>query len=392
MYGTNKVSRDVERITGTIQERTSTGLTKFHNMGEREFNIERATDPVKIAEAEGILRKYCEKLSLESISIFKKDGLFMYSSDPTMTQPENVGELFEVLEYLSVDLDIGVIQTITLQDTSSCMVLIPVHTENMWGEIDGWYAFLGDRSNITCPDLSEHISNYEKMDTEQEIKQYLETSKIRAGTLILFDLPRILGRTFEKNDDTIVTLRTGEDCDYFLVHKYERTPGWLSDEIPADSLSELNDMYEKIAYLDECLRIKTKGILEPEPSLEKKTILPEKRPIPFNLLIFTLLYGILLMLIDQQTALITLGAIVLVLVVVATRKPSVTAWFVSIALIVGGILAIFVSIFEVVDYPNYVSISFEFVIFIPRGLFVLLLGNLFRILYGVKLHKDEPEH
>lgn len=98
------------------------------------------------------------------------------------------------------------------------------------------------------------------------------------------------------------------------------------------------------------------------------------------------------MLIDQQTALITLGAIVLVLVVVATRKPSVTAWFVSIALIVGGILAIFVSIFEVVDYPNYVSISFEFVIFIPRGLFVLLLGNLFRILYGVKLHKDEPEH
>jgi len=354
--------------------------------------MEWAIDPAKIVETARILKEYSQKLLLESISIFRKDGLFMYSSDPTMTQPEKVGELFEVLEHLSVDLDIGVIRTITLQDTSSCMVLIPVHAGNMWSENNGWYVFLGDHSNNTCPDLSEYIINYGEMDTEREIKQYLETSKIREATQILFDLPRILGRKFEKNDDTIVTLRTGEHDDYFLVHKYEGVPGWVSEEIPADTRSELNDSYEKFAYLDESLRRKAIGLLESDPASEKEPVTLEKRPIPFKILMFTLLYGILLMFLDLQIAPIILGAKVIVLIAILTRKPSVTAWFVSIALIVGGILAIFVSILAVVDYPNYISLSFEFVIFIPRGLYVLLLGNLFRILYGVKLQEDEPEN
>ena len=104
--------------------------------------MERASNPERIAEAEGLLQQYVENLSLESISIFKENGALLYSSDPTFQQQEGTESLFEVLDGFYYAFEIAEIRSIVIYDYLNCLVIIPLYLGN-WGEVEGWLFALG---------------------------------------------------------------------------------------------------------------------------------------------------------------------------------------------------------------------------------------------------------
>ena len=216
--------------------------------------MERATEPHLIEEAERILRQACTELSLESISIFRKDGTFFYSSDPTIGQPENVERLFQVLNEFAYDFVVGVPITIMVHDSTSCLILKPLYMGE-WGEVEGWYLALGSCSEMKCEDLSENLRDQAEQQMKQESSEKLETDDNRTRLRMAFDLPQIVGKELEKNDDTAVTI-DGEKG--IVVQRY----GWSPWGISTKSDRHLPPLLRGLDMLDMLLQTETRGILE----------------------------------------------------------------------------------------------------------------------------------
>ncbi len=251
--------------------------------------MERATDPQLIEEAEHILQEYCEELKLESISIFRKDGKLIYSSDPFMEQQEDVEELFQVLEVYVSDFIMGVPYFLLVYDSSICLILKPIYMGD-WGTTEGWFLALGSSSEIRCEEISESLISFMAKARKADISENPEYHQRLETLQLAFDLPQILGLQFEKNENTTVLL----DSDSGLIYQsYGGVP--MVTTLPTyrdrpNLLRRLFDLHDYICY-------ENWRILEPEiePTKKKYSIKSDdlaKYFILYSLILCILLYPI----------------------------------------------------------------------------------------------------
>ena len=331
--------------------------------------MERATEPHLIERAEELLREYCQKLSLESFSIFRKDGLFMYSSDDTITQPENLEILFHAIQEFAEDPFLEMVTAILVQDSTRCLMLAPIAMGD-WDMLDGWYVGLGNCSKIECADPLESVTEQVEQIVEGEFFDEPILSKHRDLLGYFFDLPQILGEAFEKNEDTIVVY--GLTRGKAFIQRYD----WPPSKSANVKFGELEQILRGIFELDEYFR-KTKGILSP------KYVPKEKKPVPMpkKLLIFTLLYGIFFIILNFLVSPIILVLDVFILLAIVARRPSSTCQSYSCILGLIGLAAILLSFSEGIP-------PVEMLTMILIGGYVFTLGILMMTLYGTKKEKD----
>ncbi len=247
--------------------------------------MERATDPELIDEAERILRQYCSELSLESISIFRKDGVLLYSSNPLIVLEENAEQLFVVLEELVCDFVVDVPTTIMVHDRTNCLILRPIDM----GNLEGWYLVFGRCSEMKCGELSNNFKIFAERRRIGDLSAKLDTEVNRFRLKTVFDFPRIIGREFEKNDDTVITI---DGKPGFIIQSYDSPPmGIKTIDPPIDHIYP--PLLERLDYLDTFLQYETSGILLPDPQFYVR-----KKPTYYRsnrILMFLLVYGFALM-------------------------------------------------------------------------------------------------
>lgn len=258
--------------------------------------MERATDPHLIEMAERALREYRDKLSIESISIFRKDGTLLYSSEWEMVQRENVEQLFLVLEELVSDFVVGDPVTIIAYDGTNCLIIRPLIVYIL----EGWYIAFGRCSEIECEELSNNLRTYAERRRIGDLSTELETEENRIRLKEVFDLPRIIGREFEKNDDTVLTIdgKLG-----FVMQSYDKPPTGIRTVDP-----QIDHVYpsflDRLEHLEFFFQYETRGLLYPLPPSYsgKEPNYPqsygEKKPNYYRsnrILMFLLIYGFALM-------------------------------------------------------------------------------------------------
>ncbi len=182
--------------------------------------MERATNPHLIEEAETLLREYSTKLSLESISIFKEDGTFLYSSDPSMHQQEGTESLFEVLDGFYYAFEIEEIRAIMVYNHMNCLIITPMYLGN-WGEVEGWMFAFGCCEQVKCSEMALQLRlDVEKIKREN-ISENLTIKRHEVKFQRAVDFPKILGREFEENGDSVVLLDGSKG---FVMQTYGEAP------------------------------------------------------------------------------------------------------------------------------------------------------------------------
>jgi len=248
--------------------------------------MERATDPDLIDEAERILRKYCTELSLESISIFRKDGTFFYSSDPAIQQEEYEKPFFAVLLDIVYNFVVGVPISIILHDWSNCFILKPIYF-GQWGEVEGWYLALGSCSKMNCKEMVSNLRDHVERNVSSDISHTLGTESNKLRLELAFDLPKIIGREFEKDADSSLAI----DGDYgVVVQRYNGQPQGVS----VQTFKAFPPILQGLEDMDQYLQSSEAwGILEPDPRPHGG-----KKPTYYRsngILMFLLVYGFVLM-------------------------------------------------------------------------------------------------
>ncbi|MHA1851736.1 MAG: hypothetical protein ACTSW8_10865, partial [Candidatus Thorarchaeota archaeon] len=134
--------------------------------------MERAIEPHLIERAEELLREYCQKLSLESISIFREDGKFTCSSDSSIHQQKGTEYLFEVLDGFQYAFEIGVIRAIMVYDFSSCLIIKPMCLDD-WEVVDGWIFAHGRSSELKSSEIAKQLWIQVEKRTKEDISTKL---------------------------------------------------------------------------------------------------------------------------------------------------------------------------------------------------------------------------
>jgi hypothetical protein len=248
--------------------------------------MERATDPRKIEEAERILQQYCTELSLESISIFRKDGVFFYSSDPSILQKDYEKPFFTVLLDIVNNFVVGVPFSIILYDWATCLILKPIYM-GTWGEVEGWYLALGSCSDMNCRELVEDLRGHVERNVSSDISHTLDTEDRKRLLELAFDFPKIIGREFEKDAETALAI----EGDYgVVVQRYDSQPQGVS----VQTFKDFQPLLQRLDDMDQYLQSsKAWGILYPDPRPhggKKPTYYRSNR-----ILMFLLVYGFVLM-------------------------------------------------------------------------------------------------
>jgi hypothetical protein len=220
--------------------------------------MERATDPRKIEEAERILQQYCTELSLESISIFRKDGVFFYSSDPSILQKDYEKPFFTVLLDIVNNFVVGVPFSIILYDWATCLILKPIYM-GTWGEVEGWYLALGSCSDMNCRELVEDLRGHVERNVSSDISHTLDTEDRKRLLELTFDFPKIIGREFEKDAETALAI----EGDYgVVVQRYDSQPQGVS----VQTFKDFQPLLQRLDDMDQYLQSsKAWGILYPDP-------------------------------------------------------------------------------------------------------------------------------
>lgn len=258
--------------------------------------MERATDPHLMEKAELALREYRDELSIESISIFRKDGALLYSSEWEMVQKENVEQLFLVLEELVSDFVVGDPVTIIVHDGANCLIIRPL----IVNILEGWYLAFGSCPEMGCEELSHNLRTYADQRRVGDLSTELDTDENRIRLKEVFDLPRIIGREFEKNHDTVIAIdgKLG-----FVMQSYDKPPTGIRTVDP-----QIDHVYpsllDRLEHLEFFFQYETQGLLYPLPPsyIGKEPNYPqphgEKKPEYYRsniILIFLLIYGFVLM-------------------------------------------------------------------------------------------------
>jgi len=221
--------------------------------------MERATDPKLVEDAERILRQYSSELSLESISIFREDGVFLYSSDPSIHQEEYEAQLFGVLLDFTYNFVVGVLLSIILHDNSHCLLLKPIYMGE-WGEVEGWYLALGSCLELKCEELSRNLREHVERNVRHDISTMstMDTEHNKLRLKLAFNFPKIIGKEFEKDEDTVLAI----EGDYgVVIQRYDCQP--LGVSIP--TFKDFPPILQRLDDLDDFLQYKTWGIMEPDP-------------------------------------------------------------------------------------------------------------------------------
>jgi hypothetical protein len=108
---------------------------------------------------------------------------------------------------------------------------------------------------MNCEGLSENLRNQAEQQMKEEISEDLETEDNRTRLQMAFDLPQIIGKELEKNDDTAVTI-DGEKG--IVVQRY----GWSPWGISTKSIRHLPPILRGLDMLDMLLQTETRGLLE----------------------------------------------------------------------------------------------------------------------------------
>ncbi len=328
--------------------------------------MERAEKPELIVEAEEILKKYARELSLDSISIFRKDGMFFYSSDPTIYQQENAEFLFDLLEYITYDFVIGVPVTIMAHDDTRCLIIRPIYLGD-WGEVEGWYIVLGSCARMQCKNLSENLREQAKQVMRKDLSEHLASGEERERLQTMFDLPQILSIEFEMNDDTTITI---DGDDGIIIQQYGESPWWVDTK----SSRRLPTLLKELDNMDEFFQMRTHGILEPDLRLKARgkpdyttSIEIMKIIIIYNaLFIIPFLMMDLNAVLELAVVLVVVNPFLLFIAYIDMKDSMKNDCICPCFLFLVGFLSIIGSIGQmVIDYE-------------PTGLFALLLG-----IYGV---------
>ncbi|MFW9926776.1 MAG: hypothetical protein ACFFDM_08425, partial [Candidatus Thorarchaeota archaeon] len=220
--------------------------------------MERAKDPVLINEAERILREYSTELSLESISIFRKDGVFLYSSDPLIHPEEYEEPFFTVLLDIVNNFVVGVPFSVILHDWANCLILKPIYLEN-WGEVEGWYLALGSCFDMNCRELVADLRDHMVRNVRSDISRTLGTEDRKRLLELAFDFPKIIGREFEKDADSVLAI----EGDYgVVVQRYDSQPQGVS----VQTFKPFPPLLQRLDDMDQYLQSSEAwGILYPDP-------------------------------------------------------------------------------------------------------------------------------
>lgn len=158
--------------------------------------MDRANENEPLERSVELLREFCERLSLNSISIFREDGMFICSSDSSIHQQQGTKYLFEVLDGFQYAFEIGVIRAIMVYDYSNCLIIKPMCLED-WRIVDGWIFAHGSSSELKGIELAKQIWIHVEKHTKEDISSKLKIEKHQLKLRRVFELPKILGPEFE---------------------------------------------------------------------------------------------------------------------------------------------------------------------------------------------------
>lgn len=171
--------------------------------------MERSTEPHLIEEAEKILRETRDALGYDSITIFKEDGTFLYSTDPLFHQQENTDPYFVTLDAICYAFAIGVPRTIIFQSADKCLVIKPIFL-GVYGEVEAWFFAVGDLRIIMYEEFLDELLGQQKSQMSEEIPAILKSRRINTILQRCYDIPKILGNDVFPKDGLSVTL-DGDD-------------------------------------------------------------------------------------------------------------------------------------------------------------------------------------
>ena len=171
--------------------------------------MERATDPYWIERAEGLLREYCAKLSLDSISIFKENGRLLYSTDSEIKEPENATPLFETLDAINYAFLFRPVNTIIIHNYEKCIIIQSIFPED-WGIVEGWIVSLGNSSDLRLDEILRELIEIQTKNPEHDISHQLLLENNRSILERAFYLPNILGLDVEFQEGTTIMISGNE--------------------------------------------------------------------------------------------------------------------------------------------------------------------------------------
>ncbi|MHA2024879.1 MAG: hypothetical protein ACW98U_03165 [Candidatus Thorarchaeota archaeon] len=247
--------------------------------------MERAKKPHLIEQAEQLLRRYCDKLDLDSISLIKEDGTFLYSSDPKITQQNDTESIFEVLDIVVYAYPIGAPYGIFVQDLERCLFVKPVYHDcgNFeWGVAYAWIFALGRSSGMG---FGEYLNQLE-LEEPPSYEDYDKNMKVLNGTS---NLPKVIGAQSEFDDDLTITILGEHGGRIFtpdnLPQRFDVSNGYYSQ------------FWREIDELDDDIMMSRIGVFVPKPEKEPEIDLTKlDYSKSNNLLLIALVYSAILML------------------------------------------------------------------------------------------------
>jgi hypothetical protein len=355
--------------------------------------MERATNPDNNETAERLLKRYADSLPFESISIFKEDGTLLYSSDPTLQQQDGTESLFDTLDGFYYAFEIEEICSITVYDNSNCLFIVPLYLGN-WGEVEGWLFALGSCEEIGCAGIADQfiiqLEKLKKKDISEELTIERHKKKLRNA----FDLPKILGREFDRLENCTVML---DGIKGFVLQTYGDTPwGIVTKKSGREYPEPFSQLYHNLVLeIDElAIGVPTsdQDTMESDRELESMLITkyPESNRLLSILLLYSLFMGVVLRIVDTNSLVndttLVIGLDLFLLVGVFLERNSSRSnpccscmiFLIGIIVMISGIAAIFVSF-------NVMSVSYLLI-----GIYGIIAGVLFYVTRKERMKAKYP--
>ncbi len=337
--------------------------------------MERATEPRLIEQAEQMLKECRDRLSYDSISLFKEDGTLLYSTDEFMTKQKDTVSLFEALDAIVYAFVIGVPRTIIVNDNERCLIIKPIFVED-YGVVEAWLFALGDCRTLSCDWISKELVKQCKNNMKKDISATLENESMKSILRRSFDFPKILGHEFNLENGSMIIL-DGDDGIIALSH------GGLPWGIETRGGRLYPDVIMGLEELDMKIQMDTPNgvFIPPKPEYVWVQVKESDYSKSNRLLLLVLAYSGILMLPDLRLAPVFLIAdimIVIYLIVVRIVDPKGFDWMCSGLMVGAGII---IQLAGIVSLGDFFELS---LIWLFVGLYLFMIGILLFLNIGGK--------